>query len=136
MANPSEALSADFNPTTQRSFPRRMSAGPPAPGQTAKQSAGSVSINTGATVTLNTVTTGKTYYITDIHLATDQTLSVDAKIQAAGVTIFESFIISSAPCDMAGLETQPFATSGQVVTLLLPTVAGKNVNYFVSGYEE
>ncbi|GAC1502536.1 MAG: hypothetical protein NVS1B10_07320 [Candidatus Saccharimonadales bacterium] len=136
MANPTEILNAGFNSVTGRNYPQRISAGPPAVGQSAKQIAGTISINTGATITINTVTTGKTFYITDIHLATDSTASVDAKIQAAGVTIFETFLINTAPCDMVGIETQPFATSTQAVTLLLPTVAGKNVNYFLSGYEE
>lgn len=115
---------------------QRTTAGALATGQSAKQAAGTVSINAGATVTINTVTAGKTYYITDIHLATDSTTSVDAKIQAGGVTVFESYVINTAPCDMSGIETQPFGTSGQVITLLLPTVAGKNINYFISGFEQ
>jgi hypothetical protein len=114
----------------------RVTAGAMAQGQSAKQAAGTASINTGATITINTTTAGKTFYMTDIHLATDSITSVDAKIQVAGVTVFETFLINSAPCDMVGIETQPFATAGQVTTLLLPTVAGKNVNYFISGFEQ
>ena len=115
---------------------QRTTAGALAPGQTAKQIAGTVSINTGATVTINTVTATKTFYITDIHLATDSTASVDVKIRAAGSTIFETFLLNTAPCDVIGIETQPFGVSGQVVDMLLPTIAGKNVNYFISGYEQ
>lgn len=137
MYNPtSNALNVSVVGQSSNTSVQRVSAGFMAPGQSAKQISGSVSINAGATVTLNTVTTGKTFYITDIHLATDSTTSVDTKIQAGGVTIFESFLINTAPCDMVGIETQPFAVSTQVVTLLLPTVTGKNVNYFISGFEQ
>lgn len=129
-------VAAPSTASSSNASSQRVTAGALAPGQTAKQIAGTTSINTGATININTVTAGKTFYITDIHLATDATASVDAKIQAGGVTIFETFLINTAPCDMAGIETQPFGTTGQVVNLVLPVSATKNVNYFISGFEQ
>src|SRR5258708_6845412 len=61
--------------STSNASTQRVTSGAMAPGQTAKQVAGTVSINAGATVPINTVTAGKTFYITDIHLATDSAAS-------------------------------------------------------------
>lgn len=115
---------------------QRISAGAIAPGQTLKTISGQVSINAGATVTINTVTTGKTFYITDISISTDNTVPTDVNIRAGGLTIFRAFVQNTAPIDALGIESQPNGTSGQVVDMVLPTAVGKNVNYFISGFEQ
>jgi hypothetical protein len=118
---------------------QRVSAGFMAPGQTAKTYTGKqVSSTTVATsVALETVTAGKTYYITDIYLTTDATIIQDVKIRAAGVTIFNAGVQSNGPVDMAGMETQPYGTTGQLVDLYLPiTAAVQNFWYFISGFEQ
>jgi hypothetical protein len=127
--------------STSNSSTQRVTAGALAPGQTAKQSAGSVVITTAQTVTINAaVTAGKTFYITDIHLATNDSTTaggIGLQIQAAGSTIFQTNISSTAPCDMSGIETAPFATAGQAVTLVTTLGAtGKAVSWFISGFEQ
>lgn len=125
--------------TTQRS-----NAGFMAPGQTAKQYVGKQATSTTVTttVTLETVTTGKVFCITDVLISTDSaqgaSTTIDVRIQAAGVDIIRAGVHNLAPLDMTGIETQPFATAGQVVTLLLPITAGGVVNvwYNILGFEQ
>lgn len=118
---------------------QRVSAGFMAPGQTAKQYVGKQATSTSATttVTLETVTTGKTFYITDIYFTSDQNTLLDTRIQAAGVDIFRCAVRDLAPVDMPGMETQPFANSGQSVTVLLPqTGSVQNVWFNIFGFEQ
>lgn len=122
---------------------QKTNAGFLAAGQTAKQYVGKQSTSTTVltTVTLETVTTGKTFYITDILVYTDSAsgaaTTLDIRVQAGGVDIFRSGVHNLAPIDMTGIETQPFATSGQVVTVVLPiTAAAQNVWYNIYGFEQ
>ena len=118
---------------------QRVSAGFMAPGQTAKQYVGKVTTSTTlvTTVTLETVTTGKTYYLTDISLFTNSSAAVDGSIQAAGTPIYNFGVSTTAPVQMAGMETQPYATTAQVVTLVLPiTAAAQIVWYNLGGFEQ
>lgn len=92
-------------------------------------------------VALETVTSGKTLYITDILLSTDVVSTVqfmDNRLQAAGVDIFRAMTHSLLSVDMPGIQTPPVATTGQAVTLLLPALASGsgNVFYFISGFEQ
>lgn len=122
----------------------KTNAGFMAPGQSAKQFVGKQATSTTVpvTVTLETVTTGKTFYITDIYIASDSAqgaaTTVDCRIQAAGVDIFRAGVHNLSPIDLPGIETQPFGTTGQIVTLLLPATAGGVVNiwYNVFGFEQ
>ena len=118
----------------------RTTAGGPAPNQTQKNYSGLATTSTGSitTITLETVTAGKTYFITDVCLTTDSpsTSSIDARLQAAGADIFRNGLHSLAPIDMAGIETQPTAAGGQVVTLVLPiTPSAQKVWYNIYGVE-
>lgn len=119
---------------------QRVNAGYVAPGQSTKTYAGKTALSIGGTttVTLETVTAGKTFIITDIYLSHDTSAQLDCRLQAAGVDIFRAVVKGdTAPLQMAGMETQPVATSGQSVTLLLPQVAGAtNAYYFISGIEQ
>ncbi len=123
---------------------QKVNAGFMAAGQTAKQYVGKVATSTtvAVTVPLETVTVGKSFYITDILITTDAAsgaaTTVDARIQAAGVDIFRAGLHNLSPVDMPGIETQPFASSGQAVTLLLPATAGGVVNVWfdIYGFEQ
>ncbi|GAC1406107.1 MAG: hypothetical protein NVSMB60_25800 [Mycobacterium sp.] len=123
---------------------QRVNAGFMATGQTAKQYVGKVATSTTLTTTvaIETVTAGKNFYITDLVMNTDSasgaTTTLDVRLQAAGVDIFRAGIHNLAPLDLAGIETQPFATSGQAVTLLLPITAGGIVNVWfnILGFEQ
>lgn len=123
---------------------QRANAGFMAPGQTAKQYVGKQATSTSVitTVTLETVTAGKMFCITDILISTDAAsgaaTTVDTRIQAGGVDIFRTGVHNISPVIMPGIETQPFATAGQVVTLLLPITAGGVVNVWfnIYGFEQ
>jgi hypothetical protein len=122
---------------------QRYSAGFMSTGQSAKQYVGLVttSASVTTTVTLETVTTGKTFYISDILItsdaATGTSTTVDVRIQAAGTDIFRAGVHNLSPIDMTGIETQPFATSTQIVTLLLPIVAATpKIWYVIYGWEQ
>jgi hypothetical protein len=119
---------------------QRTNSGFVAPGQTAKTFVGQQATSTTVTTTVNlyTVTAGKTYIITDIALFSDTTAVIDCQIQAAGTTIFRGFTRDIAPLQMPGIETQPNATAGQAVTLLLPITGSGivHVNFFISGVEQ
>ena len=120
-----------------------VSAGYAAPWQTAKTYTGKQATSTSATttVTLETVTSGKSFYITDIMIATDVasgTQILDCQIQAAGTTIFRGPTHNLSPITLPGLETQPFGASTQVVTLLLPQTSSGAVNvyFYIAGFEQ
>ena len=121
----------------------KSTAGPPAAGQTAKTYNGKQALSVGGTttITLETVTTGKTFYITDIFISTDVasgTQILDTRLQSAGLDIFRAGIHNLSPVEMPGIDTQPSAASTQVVTMLLPTLASGSgsVYYFIAGYEQ
>ena len=120
-----------------------MSAGFAAPWQTPKIYTGKqiTSTTVTTTITLETVATGKSYYITDI-LATSDTPSgaattIDFRIQTNGVDIFRQGIHNLSPISLPGIETQPNASTGQIVTILLPiTSTVQNVWFFIAGFEQ
>lgn len=122
----------------------RVNAGFMAPGQTAKQYTGKQATSTtvATTVALETVTAGKTFYITDLLIMTDSAsgaaTTLDVRLQAAATDIFRGGCHNLAPIDMSGIETQPFAAAGQAVTLLLPQTSGGVVNVWfnVYGFEQ
>lgn len=130
--------------STKQNAPLRVSAGFVAPGQTAKQYVGKQATATGATttVTLETVTTGKTFYVTDLYIGSDSAsgaaTTLDIRLQAAGADVFRAPVHNLTPIACQGIETQPFATSGQVVTLLLPQTSGGAVNVWfdIFGFEQ
>lgn len=118
---------------------QRVNAGGMAPGQTAKQYTGKIALSNSVitTITLETVTAGKTFYITDLYLSADGTQVMDMRLQAAGVDIFRAIVKGdTAPLQMAGIETQPFGAAGQVVTLVFPVTTNVNGYYAVFGYEQ
>ena len=115
-------------------------AGAAAPDQTLKifhAVDGGLSIASGATAALYTVTAGKTFYVTDIQITANTATQFEAKLQAAGVTQWNANVKGdTAPIDLPGLETQPQFASGQAVTLVLGTAAATNAWYYIAGYEQ
>lgn len=112
----------------------RTSAGPPAPGQVAKNYTGTVTLGAAAiTVPLETVTTGRTYYITDMILTTTSA-AILAQLTAATIPLFQAHINSTKGIEAQGIETQPTATTGQAVALVFPAGTGV-VAYSIYGIE-
>jgi hypothetical protein len=121
----------------------KFTAGGAAYGQTLKSYTGKQATSTTVTTTisLETVTTGKTFFITDIYMATDiasATQILDVQLQTAGVTIFRGALHNLSPIDFQGIESQPNCASAQLVTILLPVTASGVVNfwYYVGGFEQ
>lgn len=133
------AIPVEIVGLTSNTSVQRVSAGFMAPGQTAKQYTGKNATSTtlATTITLETVTAGKTYYMTDISIFTDSTTSIDGSINAGGTPIYRFGTSTTAPLQMAGMETQPYGSSGQTVVLVLPpTTSVQNVWFNVAGFEQ
>jgi hypothetical protein len=115
-------------------------AGAAAPDQTLKQfhaADGGLSIASGATAALYTVTAGKTFYVTDIQITANTATQFEAKLQAAGTTQWNSNVKGdTAPIDLPGIETQPQFAGGQAVTLVFPATSATNAWYYIAGYEQ
>lgn len=116
-------------------------AGAAAPDQTLKQfsSSGGVSINTGATVALYTVTAGKTFFITDIMITGNAATAgqVLCQIKQASTVIWEGYMkTDTQPLEIPGIETQPSAPGGSAVSLVIGTLTGGTAAYFIAGFEQ
>ena len=118
----------------------KVNAGSVAPGQTLKTFVGKIALSATVptTVTLETVTAGKTFYLTDVYLSHDSAAVIDTRVQANGVDIMRAPIKGdTAPLQMTGIESQPSAASGQLVTILYPITAGPpNAFFNVYGFEQ
>lgn len=121
----------------------KQTAGGPAPGQSAKTFTGELNLPAGAgtpTQALETVTTGKTLYVTDLSFTADTAQIFRVRLQANGVDIFRGMCKGdTGPIEFPGIETQPQAASGAVVQCVFVTLAGflvTNVEYFVGGFEQ
>lgn len=124
--------------STSTSNVQRVTSGGLAAGQTQRTFVGSTpTITTGATsVALGTVTSGKTLYITDVIITTDQTAPLDVQIQAAAVAIYRA-AVSAGAGNSGDLVTAVKGTSLQAITLNIPTTtAVQNVTYTIVGFEE
>lgn len=99
-------------------------------------SSGGASISTGLTVISYTVTTGKTLYITDIDVSTDDSSPVLAQLKAGSTVVAERFISTTNSWSSIGIESQPTVGSGVVLTLVLAAASGKNAAYYVGGFEQ
>lgn len=123
---------AEYSPYVTRS-----TAGALATGQTLISACGRITTATGAatTVPLFTVPANKTWFETDFNLSTIGAVEVDVQVQSGAVPIDREVTSSTSPIN-ALHETQPFATGGLVVAIVLPaTGAGAiNVDFFVAGY--
>lgn len=87
-------------------------------------------------VALWTVTAAKTLTFTDLMMSTDSAAQMDMRLQAAGADIFRQFMRDLAPIQLPGIETQPNASSGQAVTLVIPgTVAAQSVIFTLEAIE-
>ncbi len=115
----------------------RVNAGGAAAGQSLKTYVGTQSVAAGATITLETVTPGKTFYITDIYVGSNTGTVFPVTIQAGATPIFQGFCKGdTGPISLMGIETQPTAPSGSVVQLVLGTAVATTCAFLISGYEQ
>ncbi len=113
----------------------KVSAGGPGAGQAAKNYSGTVTLS-GSTQTINleTVTAGKTYFITDIVVTSTNSSAILIGITAGGVTVFQAHANATKGVEALGIETQPYAAAGQVVAIVVPAGSGV-VAYNILGVE-
>lgn len=115
----------------------RTNAGGPAPGQANKVYSGTISIATGATVALETVAAGKTFYVTDIYIGANTATQFLVQIQAAAVGVFFAYCKGdTGPVQMPGIETQPTGSAGQAITLVFAAAAATTASWFIAGVEQ
>lgn len=121
----------------------KFNAGFMALGQSAKQFVGKVTTkNAGGAVVqaIQTVSAGKTFYITDIFMNTDAasaTSLLDVTIKAASTPIFQANCHSLSPISVPGIETQPFGTTGQAIALEVAQAGEvKTLWYNIYGFEQ
>lgn len=109
-------------------------------GQTAKVYTGTTALSTTLTTTiaLETVTAGKIFFITDIYIGSNTAQVFSVQLTAAGVPIFNGFCKGDTGAILLpGLETQPQASSGQLVNLVLGTVgSATTLAYTINGIEQ
>jgi hypothetical protein len=114
----------------------KTTAGGPGAGQAAKNYSGLVTLTGSAqTIAIETVTAGRTYYISDIVATSTNASAILLQIQAAGAPIFQAHINATKGIEALGIETQPFAATGQAVTLVIPSGSGQ-VAFNIFGYEQ
>jgi hypothetical protein len=111
--------------------------------QTIKTFTGSVTTQTGATTvtTLYTVTTGKTFYITDFvscnNSTNPSTVSLNSSIAPGASPIIIGHSQSTAPFNAIDIASEPFVAGGlPLVFQAGQTSAATSVTYFVAGYEQ
>ncbi len=118
----------------------RVSAGAASFGQSLKQYSGTQALSTTAatTITLETVPAGKTFYVTDIAVYSNTGVVFPVTLNAGATAVYNAFCKGdTGPIQIAGMETQPSATGGTVVQLVLGLAATATIAaYNVYGYEQ
>lgn len=117
---------------------------PKAPFQTMKTFTGTLTTSTSAAVvspTLYTVTTGKTFYLTDViicnNTANAAQVSINGSITAGANPVLIAHALNTAPLDAINIGTEPSVAAGTPVTVqALQTLAITTLTYFVAGYEQ
>lgn len=132
------ALNVVFVGSSSNSSTMRMTGGGPAPGQTVKSVGGNlVTTSNGAAQTINTVTAGKTFYITDFSFSSNVSGALDVTIQIGGVVVWEGHVSVTNSMTMSGIDSFPAAAAGQLVRVLVNnSVATSSLNLFVAGFEQ
>lgn len=115
----------------------RVNAGLPAPGQVNKNYTGLQALGaTATTIPIETVTTGRSYLITDLEFtisgATGQIL---VQVQMGGINVFTGYVNTT-----KGLECQfesgPIGVAGQTVTVVVGIASGATIAFNVFGTEQ
>lgn len=118
----------------------RVNAGYVGPGQSSKVYTGTQALSTtvATTIPLETVTPGKIFFITDISITSNSASVFLAQITAGGVPIYSAYGKGdTGPIALAGIETQPQASAGQAVNLVVSSVAAATtLAYTISGVEQ
>lgn len=116
----------------------RVNAGYVGVGQSAKVYTGTQLLTAGPiTIPLETVPAGKIFFITDIYISANTATQFSVQITAGGVPVFAGFCKGdTGPIQMAGMETQPQASAGQQVNLVLGIASVTTAAYYLGGVEQ
>jgi hypothetical protein len=117
----------------------KSTAGAGAPDQTLKNfnSTNGISIATGATVTLYTVTAAKTFFLTDISIYSNSATAFLVQVKQGATVIWEGYCKGdTGPIQVTGIETQPSAPAGSALTLVFATAAATTAAYVLAGFEQ
>lgn len=123
--------------------PVLVSQAPKAPFQTMKTFTGTVTTSTSSAVvtTLYTVSSGKTFYLTDFVVCNNASypaqVSVNGSATAGASPAFIGHSLNTAPLDALNIGTEPSVGSGNPVTFqTTATSTATTLTYFVAGYEQ
>lgn len=132
-----QALQVEANSSSNSSV-QRVTGGGPAPGQTIKTVGGNlVTTAVSAVQTINTVTAGKTFYITDFSFSSNVSAALDVTIQIAAVVVWEGHISVTDSMILTGIDSFPAAAAGQVVRIFVNnSQPSSSLNFFVAGFEQ
>lgn len=123
--------------------PVLVSQAPKAPFQTMKTFTGTVTTSTSAAVitTLYTVSSGKTFYLTDFVVCNNASypaqVSVNGSATAGASPAFIGHSLNTAPLDALNIGTEPSVSAGNPVTFqTTATSTATTLTYFIAGYEQ
>ena len=148
MSYPSEAVNAVAEGISSASAVQRSSAGYKAPGQTAFNYTGLVTLaGATATIFLGTMaslnsTTGLAakVYITDFQATSDfanTNGNLDIQVQVGGITQIRTSIHNLAPADFINMETQPIANAGGSMQIVSAAASiNTHLWYYLAGWSE
>lgn len=116
---------------------------PKSPFQTMKTFTGTLATQTGASVlaTLYTVSSGKTFYITDVVVCNNTANAAQISVNASGslgvAPVMIGHALNTSPFDAINIGTEPSVAAGTPVTFQsLATSAITTLTYFIAGYEQ
>lgn len=140
-SNPIPVMTIGQNSNTLN--PVSVTQAPKASYQTLKSWTGTISTSTTSTtvVTLYTVTSGKTFYLTDFvccnNNASPAQVSVNASTTPGSSPVFIGHTINTAPLEALNIGSEPSVTGGSTLTFQCgPTGSSTTVTYFIAGYEQ
>jgi hypothetical protein len=123
--------------------PTPVTLAPKAPNQTMKTFTGTITTSTSITtaIALYTVTTGKTFYLTDVIFCNNSInsslVSVNASASLNAAPMIVGHAINTEAFDAINIGTEPSAAGGTPVTAQAgATTVATLCTYFVAGYEQ
>jgi hypothetical protein len=123
--------------------PILVSTAPKAPFQTMKTFTGTITTQTGATTIANlyTVSTGKTFYLTDVIMCNNSAnvsqVSINASVTPGASPVMIGHTLNTSPLSALNIGTEPSIAAGNpVVVQAGQTSVATSVTYFVAGYEQ
>jgi hypothetical protein len=136
-------LGSNMSPCNATS-PMPMTQAPKAPNQTLKSFTGTITTSTSVTTvqTLSyTVTTGKTFYLTDFISCNNSTnpsvVSVNTSLTASTGNVLIGHSQQTSPINAINIGSEPACPSGSQMSVQAgATAAATQITYFLAGYEQ